>query len=409
MSCVEQKMQVEYLDGREEKGLSSLMRPGKVKVFHGNGDEFEGFVIHANSGEYLPNGKGVYRWKNGAVYEGDYDHGMRQGLGSYRYRNGTVYRGSWKNGVKSGPGTITYTNGDSFSGVFDEDRKNGKGCYTYASTGAKFYADWRFGDVVAGKWVFPPGMNATEAVKEIVSIAHSRNPSMVSESKSDEGKMEDVTERKVPPLGIIISGAPASGKGTQCEKIREEFGLVHLSTGDMLRAAVASGSETGIKAKEIMESGGLVPDEIVIAAIKQRLAQPDVMEHGFLLDGFPRTPAQAEALKTLGVEIHAFLMLNVPDEVIIERVTGRRIDPTTGNSYHTKFKPAPKELEHRLIQRKDDTEENVAPRLKNFHENIGSVKHHFCDKIHHVDGTKKPEEVWETINEILGMKALNKV
>jgi len=376
-------MQVDYQDGRLEKGLNALMRPGLVHILHENGDVFDGPIVLANNGEYVPHGRGIYKWRSGAVYEGQYDHGLKNGLGSYRYPNGTIYRGSWKNGVKSGPGTITYTNGDKFSGTFADDRKNGKGSYTYASTGAQLMGEWQLGEVVSGKWIFPNG--------KPVAMGGSMRGSALIPSTVD-------VDKKSPPLGIIISGAPASGKGTQCEKIREEFGVIHLSTGDMLRAAVAAGSEIGMKAKEIMEQGGLVPDEIVIGAIKERLAQPDVQEHGFLLDGFPRTPAQAEALKALGLDIHVFLMLDVPDHMILERVTGRRVDPETGNSYHVKFKPPPEEVEHRLIQRKDDTEDCVKPRLENFHQNIASVRGHFEDVLVKVDGTGKPLEVWETIH-----------
>ena len=381
-------MQVEYLDGRMEKNLTGLTRPGLVRVSHANGDSYQGQIIQNNNGEYVPHGKGKYTWKNGAIFEGHYDHGIKNGLGSYQYPNGTLYRGSWKNGHKSGPGRVQYTNGDFFEGLFADDMKNGKGAYTYATTGAKLVGEWNHGEVVNGKWLFPEGFSSqsvSTAAAEQAAVAGMNSPTISRKAG-------------VRPLGVIIAGAPASGKGTQCEKIRAEFGLVHLSTGDMLRAAVAAGSEVGMQAKSIMEAGGLVPDEIVIGAIKERLAQEDVKEHGFLLDGFPRTPAQAEALKSLGYEIHVFLKLDVPDELILERVTGRRIDPETGNSYHIVFKPAPEEVEERLIQRKDDTEQAVKPRLRAFHENIQSVEGHFEDVIIRVDGTGKPEEVWEEIS-----------
>ena len=385
-------MQVEYLDGHKEKGLAALTRPGLVHVIHENGDIYDGNIIQSNSGDYVPHGKGKYIWRTGAVYEGQYDRGVKSGLGSYRYPNGTIYRGSWKNGVKAGPGTITYVNGDMFSGQYADDQKNGKGCYTYASSGAQLVGEWQHGEVATGKWMFPSG-------KPVLPIRGNSGRGSALIPQSTE------IDKKSPPLGIIISGAPASGKGTQCERIREEFGVIHLSTGDMLRAAVAAGTDIGMKAKEIMEAGGLVPDDIVIGAIKERLAQRDVQEHGFLLDGFPRTPAQAEALKALGLDVHVFLMLDVPDHMILERVTGRRVDPETGNSYHIKFKPAPEEIEHRLIQRKDDTEDLVRPRLHNFHQNIANVKGHFEDVLVPVDGTGKPHEVWETIREKLAAVA----
>jgi len=121
-------------------------------------------------------------------------------------------------------------------------------------------------------------------------------------------------------LGLIICGPPAAGKGTQCEFIKEKYGVVHLSTGDMLRAAVKSGTEVGKQAEAIMKAGELVPDDIMIKVIGERLEQDDVKQNGFLLDGFPRTPKQAEALKDMGVKIDSCLFLEVPDEVLIERV-----------------------------------------------------------------------------------------
>eukprot|EP00636_Phaeomonas_parva_P018800 CAMPEP_0118874334 /NCGR_PEP_ID=MMETSP1163-20130328/15823_1 /TAXON_ID=124430 /ORGANISM="Phaeomonas parva, Strain CCMP2877" /LENGTH=126 /DNA_ID=CAMNT_0006809721 /DNA_START=99 /DNA_END=475 /DNA_ORIENTATION=- len=125
------------------------------------------------------------------------------------------------------------------------------------------------------------------------------------------------------PLKIIIAGAPASGKGTQCERIREDFGVVHLSTGDMLRAAVKAGTEVGLRAKEAMESGQLVSDEIIIGIIKDRLAETDCQTKGWLLDGFPRTRAQADALAEAGITADIFLLLDVPDSALVERVVGR--------------------------------------------------------------------------------------
>ena len=140
-------------------------------------------------------------------------------------------------------------------------------------------------------------------------------------------------------LKLIIAGAPASGKGTQCENIKEEFGVVHLSTGDMLRAAAAAGTEVGVKAKEFMDAGKLVTDEIIIGVVKERLAMDDCTSDGWLLDGFPRTRAQADALAEAGIECDAFIFLDVPDSSLIERVVGRRTDPETGKIYHVKFSP----------------------------------------------------------------------
>jgi adenylate kinase len=201
-------------------------------------------------------------------------------------------------------------------------------------------------------------------------------------------------ELKTSPYKLIIAGAPASGKGTQCELIKLKYGVVHLSTGDMLRAAVAAGSDVGKRAKDFMDAGKLVPDEVIIGAVKERLAAPDCVESGWLLDGFPRTPAQAKALADAGISADCFIFLNVPDDILVERVVGRRTDPVTGKIYHMKFNP-PKDEEvlARLTQRSDDTEEKVKVRLEQFHSNVTAVRGRYADIIIEVDGTKKSEEV----------------
>lgn len=212
-----------------------------------------------------------------------------------------------------------------------------------------------------------------------------------------------VEEAKTPSHGekapkLIIAGAPASGKGTQCERIKERYGVVHLSTGDMLRAAVSAGSEIGKQAKEFMDAGKLVPDEVIIGVVKDRLDGSDCVEKGWLLDGFPRTPAQAEALADAGVSADCFIFLNVPDSVLVERVVGRRNDPETGKIYHMTFNPPEDEkVLARLQQRSDDTEEKVKVRLEQFHANVEAVKGSYTDIAVEVDGTLKPEEVCTAI------------
>jgi len=198
------------------------------------------------------------------------------------------------------------------------------------------------------------------------------------------------------PVNIIIAGAPASGKGTQCEVIKEEFGIVHLSTGDMLRAAVAAGTEVGIQAKEFMDSGKLVPDEVIIGIIRDRLDESDCKEQGWLLDGFPRTAAQAEALADAGCSADCFLFLDVPDGDLVERVVGRRTDPDTGKIYHLTFSPPPaddEELVNRLQHRSDDTEEKVVVRLEQFHANVAAVKGSYEDIMISIDGNRAPADV----------------
>ena len=202
-------------------------------------------------------------------------------------------------------------------------------------------------------------------------------------------------------LRIIIMGGPASGKGTQCEKIASKYGVAHLSTGDMLREAVRRGSEIGDIAKSYMDSGQLVPDEIMIQIVTERISQPDCRQRGYLLDGFPRTPAQAEALSKMGISADIFVFLNVPDSELIARVVGRRLDPVTGKIYHMKYFPPPEDVRERLTQRSDDTVENMTNRLQQFHHNVNAVRSYYEDVLVEVDGTGSPDSITDRIlNEI---------
>ncbi|KAE9464324.1 hypothetical protein C3L33_03742, partial [Rhododendron williamsianum] len=165
---------------------------------------------------------------------------------------------------------------------------------------------------------------------------------------------------KSEPIKVMISGAPASGKGTQCEMIVQKFGLVHISTGDLLRAEVSAGTEIGNKAKEYMDAGRLVPDEVVTAMVTARLSQQDAKEKGWLLDGYPRSFAQAQSLEKLNIRPDIYIVLDVPDEILIDRCVGRRLDPVTGKIYHIKnFPPETDEIKARLITRPDDTEQKI--------------------------------------------------
>lgn len=211
------------------------------------------------------------------------------------------------------------------------------------------------------------------------------------------------------PLKIIIAGAPASGKGTQCEKIKEKYGVVHLSTGDMLRAAVSAESEVGKSAKEYMDAGKLVPDDVIIGVVRDRLKESDCVEKGWLLDGFPRTAAQAEALAEAGISADCFLFLDVPDEILVERVVGRRTDPETGKIYHMKFSPPENdEIAARLVQRSDDTEEKVKVRLEQFHANVEAVKDTFTNIRVNIDGNGSPSDVATAVDAALKKKVEEK-
>lgn len=201
---------------------------------------------------------------------------------------------------------------------------------------------------------------------------------------------------------VIIAGAPASGKGTQCELIKSQLGLVHLSTGDMLRAAVQAGTQVGLLAKEYMDSGKLVPDQVIIDLVRERLAQDDCAASGWLLDGFPRTAVQAAALRAAQIEPDLVLYLNVPDSMLIERVVGRRLDPQTGRIYHLTFDPPPADVVPRMTQRSDDTAEKAQLRLVQFHEHLGAILEAYKSVSVEIDGTRSKMEVFQSIVEVLG-------
>ncbi|KAA8538765.1 hypothetical protein F0562_028340 [Nyssa sinensis] len=208
--------------------------------------------------------------------------------------------------------------------------------------------------------------------------------------------------RKPEPLKIMISGAPASGKGTQCELITKKYGLVHIAAGDLLRAEVAAGSENGRRAKEYMEKGKLVPNEIVVMMVKERLLQSDSQENGWLLDGYPRSLSQATALKELGFQPDLFILLEVPEEILVERVVGRRLDPVTGRIYHLKYSPPEtEEIATRLTQRFDDTEDKVKLRLCTHHQNVESVLSMYEDIMVKVNGNVSKEDVFAQIDSAL--------
>lgn len=172
-------------------------------------------------------------------------------------------------------------------------------------------------------------------------------------------------------MRIILLGGPGAGKGTQANYISEKFNIPQISTGNMLRAAIAAGAPLGLKAKQVMESGGLVSDEIILSLVKDRITQDDC-KNGYLFDGFPRTIAQAESLKEQGTDIDVVIEIYVDDDEIIKRISGRRVHRASGRTYHVVFNP-PKHENHddvtddTLIQREDDKEDTVRQRLNVYH------------------------------------------
>ncbi len=207
-------------------------------------------------------------------------------------------------------------------------------------------------------------------------------------------------------MKLILLGAPGAGKGTQAKWIREEYGIPHISTGDILRKNVAEGTELGKEAKKYMDEGKLVPDELIIGMVKERLAQEDCKK-GFILDGFPRTIRQAEELEKI-TDIDAVLNIHVPFDKLIERITGRRSCPKCGAVYHIKYNPPKKEgicdvCGTPLIQRDDDKEETVKNRLKTYEEQTAPLIEYYekKGKLITVEGQEKVEDTIALVREAL--------
>jgi adenylate kinase len=200
-------------------------------------------------------------------------------------------------------------------------------------------------------------------------------------------------------MRLILLGPPGAGKGTQAQFIREKFGIPQISTGDMLRAAVKAGTPLGVAAKKVMDSGQLVSDDIIIGLVQERLKEPDCRQ-GYLFDGFPRTIPQAEAMKTARVALDYVLEIDVPDEEIITRMSGRRVHPASGRTYHVKFNPPKAEGKddatgEPLVQRDDDKEATVRNRLDvyrkqtrplvDYYSKLGGVKYRKISGLGKVD------------------------
>ena len=208
-------------------------------------------------------------------------------------------------------------------------------------------------------------------------------------------------------MRLILLGPPGAGKGTQAAFVKEAYGIPQISTGDMLRCAVKAGTPLGLAAKKVMDSGALVSDDVIIELVKERLKQPDCA-HGYLFDGFPRTIPQAEAMKKAPVPLDYVLEIDVPDAFIVERMSGRRVHPASGRTYHVKFNP-PKVAGRDdvtgepLIQRDDDKEETVLKRLAVYHQQTEPLVAYYskwsasgdprAPKYRKVDGTRPMEVI----------------
>ena len=213
-------------------------------------------------------------------------------------------------------------------------------------------------------------------------------------------------------MKIILLGAPGAGKGTQSNFLKAKFKIPQISTGDMLREAVSDNSDLGQKAKEFMDSGRLVPDQLIIDLVKERILKDDC-KNGFLFDGFPRTIPQAEALIAAGINIDLVIEINVSDKVIIERLGGRRVHPASGRIYHIKFSPPKTEgmddiTGEPLIIRDDDCRETIVKRLDTYHQQTEPLINFYKNPslqnkplFIEVDGEKKPEEINHALENLL--------
>ncbi|MEA3243800.1 MAG: adenylate kinase [Pseudomonadota bacterium] len=217
-------------------------------------------------------------------------------------------------------------------------------------------------------------------------------------------------------MRIILLGGPGAGKGTQANYIKDKYSIPQISTGDMLRAAVKDGTPLGVEAKKVMDAGGLVSDDIILGLVKERIAQDDCA-NGFLFDGFPRTLAQAESLKVQGVDIDAVVEIDVDDEEIIKRMSGRRAHLASGRTYHIVFNPPKEEGKddqtgEPLVQRDDDQEDTVRQRLKVYHDQTEPLIEYYSSwadrggdaapRYIRIPGVGKVEEIRDAIFSALG-------
>lgn len=216
-------------------------------------------------------------------------------------------------------------------------------------------------------------------------------------------------------MRLILLGAPGAGKGTQANFIREKYGIPQISTGDMLRAAIKAGTPLGLAAKQVMDAGNLVSDDIIINLVKERIQEADCA-NGFLFDGFPRTIPQAQAMKDAGIKIDYVVEIDVPDSEIIQRMSGRRVHPASGRTYHIVFNPPKVEGKdditgEALVQRADDNEETVRKRLEVYHQQTKPLVEYYtawqqsgdaaAPKVAHVSGIGSVEAIRDQVFEVL--------
>ncbi|KAA1477072.1 adenylate kinase [Dentipellis sp. KUC8613] len=247
--------------------------------------------------------------------------------------------------------------------------------------------------------------------------------SLVQQLNDKIHTLEEKAKKAVAPpktpaqqLRTILIGPPGAGKGTQAPRIRDEFCVCHLATGDMLREQVQQKTPLGVEAKKIMDAGGLVSDDIMVNIIKDQLENNKACKNGFVLDGFPRTVPQAEKLdamlKARKEKLDSVVELEIPDQLLISRITGRLIHPASGRTYHREFHPPKKSMTddvtgEPLIQRSDDNVDTLTKRLKSFHTQTGPVVSYYKAKglWHRIDATQAPPVVWDNLRGVFTAKS----
>lgn len=241
-----------------------------------------------------------------------------------------------------------------------------------------------------------PSIRKTSAFALTSVKQHQNIPNLSAENLYDQFSYSSVPLKNT--LKLVISGAPASGKGTQSELLRAKYNLVHISTGDLLRNAVRDRTPLGLKVMKYMNNAQLVPDAVITEVVCNRLRQRDCIERGWLLDGFPRTEAQALALSAAGLTPDCYVLLDVPQQFMVDRITGRRLDPLTGKIYHLRNNPPPNAaVVERLVQRDDDTVEKIVRRYGDFAQHIQGIKDHYRHILLEVDGSKSTLQIHQSI------------
>lgn len=410
-------------------------RHGNGTATFANGDSYTGSYA-----EGLRSGEGVYESASGDKYTGSYENNLRHGPGVMAYADGGTYEGSWCRGYRHGEGIYDYPNGDYYEGSWAGGGKHGLGVYFFAQSRSQFHGFWDCGSFLGGTWTHQDGTVYVGAFEKAVDVG--ALPSGVSTFYTSSGNSQSVVyagsrwdllggakpaERPclpvlldslgiqcpepfkamkalapgmiIPPPRVIVYGAPASGKGDQCERILAKFGLQHMSTGSVIRDAVSAGSALGKEAQAYMLAGNSVPDELLTPLVAEALSSERCEEHGWILDGFPRTQAQAQALKDAGVDPSIMLVLDVPDKILVDKCVNRRLDPQTGDIYDVVTNPPPGgEVAERVIRRRDDDEEVVRARLHGYHETVEGVAGVFMDVVRSVDASRSAETVFAEVS-----------